>query len=233
MLTEKSGAFLWWLDNQTVVWIPHYICSRLVLCFSFRNSHTYKIQLWNKQTQPGPCRKASGKGKLPSPKDWRRVLMLERWERVPDQWWGWHASTHALAACCSSHRWQAVWPRTSHLLLRASFLQACDAALDTHLTGVVPSDLLGCEMEVNISTCFSPSSVWSYSKFIIDLSGRRQTNCRPIYCVQATECPCVPHWAVHCVALGWAASRQGSLASPAFLASWSPRWAPGSSSDLE
>ena len=124
--------------------------------------------------------------------------MLEKWVIVSDQWWGWHASTKALAACCSSKHWQAVWPWTSHLLLRASFLQVCDEVLDTHLTGVRwhPSDSLGCEMEVNISRCVSSSSVWSYSKLITDLSGRSQTNCSPIYCIQATECPRVAHWAV-------------------------------------
>lgn len=159
--------------------------------------------------------------------------MLERWVIVSDQWWGCHASTKALAACCSSHHWQDVWLWTNHLLLGASFLQVCDEALDTHFIGVFPSDILGWEMEVNIFRCFSSSSVWSYSKFIIDLSGRRQTNCSPVYCIQATECPCVAHWAVCCVTLRWAACHQGSLASPAFLASWSHCWALGSSSDLE
>lgn len=47
MLTEKSGVFIWWLDNQTMVWISHYICSRWVLCSLFPNSFLYtQNQFW-------------------------------------------------------------------------------------------------------------------------------------------------------------------------------------------
>lgn len=40
-------------------------------------------------------------------------------------------------------------------------------------------DILDYKTEVDIFSCFSPSSVWSDSKFIIDLTGRKQPDCGP------------------------------------------------------
>lgn len=129
MLTKKSGVLIWRFNNQAMVWIPYYVCSRLVLNILFYNSFPYaqnqlaSLQCLRKGTSQGSSYFSVGLKRYPNPEE----LCDGFWSMVElTYWW-----KHWVLGQVSDH-WLAVWSWTCYWLnegrLHPSFLHTRNEA---------------------------------------------------------------------------------------------------------